>query len=391
MYAFPYLSQTTFLKCPAVGLLTTATKSERGSHSAPPFAVCGIAWDGCVTNRPGARFGPGAIRQASHLLCDGIHPDFDVTPHDPMGAKFSTTKVPHSHNDRLTLDEKERKEGNLEGTRHCPLLVDYGDLELPNTSLDGMRAAMVAPIETLLRQGGHESVLFLGGDHSITLPILRAYHNLWTLQGWRPRTGAFAGGEEKQQPAGQKLAVLHFDAHCDTWTDHFGEPSGHGTWVSEAISEELVDPKSFVQIGIRSSADKEAREYVTDQGGLIFTARNLRGVDGPTQMRPALITPILERWEAQGNPPVYITLDIDSLDPAFAPGTGTPEPGGLSTSQVLTVLEEILLAGVNVVGMDLVEVAPAYDHAELTSNAAATLAWTYLCGAVWQRKQREQT
>ena len=135
-----------------------------------------------------------------------------------------------------------------------------------------------------------------------------------------------------------------------------------------------------MQIGLRSSGDKAAREYVKNQGGLIFTARDLRGLDG------AALLPVIQTIKNRlGKRPVYITLDIDCLDPAFAPGTGTPEPGGLSSTQVLTLLEE--LSTLHCVGMDCVEVAPAYDHAELTSNAAATFIWTYLSGQIAKSTQ----
>ena len=278
-----------------------------------PFAVAGIAWDGATTNRPGARFGPRAIRQASRMLCDATHPHFNVSP--------------------------------------CGMLGDAGDLALPNTSLDAMRAAMAPLVAPLLRK---HHMAWLGGDHSITLQLLRAYRD-WL---------------------GQPLAVVHFDAHCDTWSDHFGEPSGHGTWVYEAIQEGLVLPACFTQIGIRSAGERATREYVRDQGGQIFTARDLRGLESPGQLAPVLDV-ICKRLAAHGNPPVYLSLDIDCLDPAFAPGTGTPEPGGLSTRQVLTVLEELCTV-LPFVGMDCVEVAPPYDHAELTSLAAASFVWTYL-------------
>jgi agmatinase len=170
--------------------------------------------------------------------------------------------------------------------------------------------------------------------------------------------------------------VVHFDAHCDTWSDHFGEPSGHGTWVYEAIQEGLVVRECFVQVGIRSAGERAAREYVKDQGGAIHTARALRGLESPAQLAP-LLDDLRARLARHGHPPLYVSLDIDCLDPAFAPGTGTPEPGGLSTNQVLTILEG--LAGFDCVGMDCVEVAPPYDHAELTSYAAAQFVWTYLC------------
>ena len=280
-----------------------------------PFALMGIPFDGAVTNRPGARFGPQEIRRASLMLCDGLHPLFGVSPVGYLG--------------------------------------DAHDMRLPNASaLPQVRALIQAQAAALMAK--HHCV-FLGGDHSVTLPLLRAA---------RAQNG--------------ELAMVHFDAHCDTWTDHFGEPSGHGTWTYEAIQEGLVSPTHTVQIGLRSSGERAAREYVQDQGGLIYTARQMRGLDG-AGLQP-LIDQILDRL---GSRPCYLTLDIDCLDPAFAPGTGTPEPGGMSSSQVLTFLEA--LAPLNMVGMDCVEVAPAYDHAELTSNAAATLVWTYLCGQVAKR------
>lgn len=280
-----------------------------------PFAVVGVPFDGAVTNRPGARMGPQDIRRASLMLCDGIHPHFGVTP---MGV-----------------------------------LGDAYDMRLPNASpLTEVRAQIQS--QAALLMGQHHCV-FLGGDHSVTLPLLRAA---------RAQHG--------------ELALVHFDAHCDTWVDHFGEPSGHGTWTYEAITEGLVSPLHTVQIGLRSSGERAAREYVQDQGGLIFTARQLRGLDGAA-LAP-VTAEILLRLKGR---PCYVTLDIDCLDPAFAPGTGTPEPGGLSSSQVLTMLEA--LAELDCIGMDCVEVAPAYDHAELTSTVAATLVWTYLCGQIAKR------
>lgn len=283
--------------------------------NAQPFALCGIAFDGAVTNRPGARFAPAEIRKASHMLCDAIHPYFNVSPLDFLG--------------------------------------DAGDMILPNASgLPVVRTAIETQALELMQK--HHCV-FLGGDHSVTLPLLRAAKKIY--------------GQE------QELALIHFDAHCDTWEDHFGEPSGHGTWTYEALQEGLVSAAHTVQIGIRSSGTKEAREYVQDQGGQIFTARQLRGKDGDN------LDSIIELIKTRiGNRPCYLTLDIDCLDPAFAPGTGTPEPGGMTSSQVLTFLEAF--ASLNLIGMDCVEVAPAYDHADLTSNAAATFVWTYLSSQI---------
>jgi agmatinase len=301
MTSFAFTSDATFLKLPRL-------------DPAHRFAVAGVAWDGATTNRPGARFGPKAVREASHMLCEGIHPLFEV---------------------------------DLAG-----VVGDAGDLPLPNTGLERMREAMTAPVRALL--AAHH-VVWIGGDHSITLPLLR----------------------EHRRRLGRPLAVIHFDAHCDTWVDHFGEPSGHGTWVYEAMQEGLVEPACFTQLGIRSPGVREAREYVRDQGGQIWTARDLRGLESPAALAPVLGA-IRARLARHDHPPLYLSLDIDCLDPAFAPGTGTPEPGGLTSAQVLTVLEE--LADLPCVGMDCVEVSPPYDHAQLTSQAAATFVWTYLCG-----------
>ena len=300
--SYAYMSQNRFLAVPH-------------SQTDTPFAVAGVPYDGAVTNRPGARFGPDAIRRASQMLCDGTHPYFDVSPFEH--------------------------------------LTDVGDLMLPNTSIDGMRAALAEQTGDLIAR---HHMCWLGGDHSITLGLLRAYY------------------QHYQKP----LAVLHFDAHCDTWDTHYDEPSGHGTWVYEAIKEGLVDPECFVQIGIRSAGVREAREYVRDQGGAIFTARDMRGLETLGALDDVL-KQVRARLSAKGLP-LYLTVDIDHLDPAFAPGTGTPEPAGMSVNQTYTLLEQT--ADLPWVGMDCVEVAPAYDHAELTSNAAAGIVWTYLSGQV---------
>jgi agmatinase len=305
---------------PAVSAFAFSTHA--GFAAAPvatgePFAIAGIGFDGATTNRPGARFGPRAIRQASLMLCDATHPLWDTTPLGHLG--------------------------------------DAGDLTLPNTALAALREALVPQATALLAR---HHMVWLGGDHSITLPLLQAH----------------------RQAQGRPLAVVHFDAHCDTWDSHFSEPSGHGTWVREAFEQGLVVEGCFTQIGIRSAAEREPREYVERHGGRTFTARDLRGLESAAQLAPVLAS-IHERQARHGHPPLYLSLDIDCLDPAFAPGTGTPEPGGLSTAQVLSLLESLSAdARLNFIGMDCCEVAPPFDHAELTSQAAAYCVWTYLCG-----------
>ena len=311
-YSPPYSFDNTFLGAARDG---SAGASE---HSAR-FAVAGVPFDGAVTNRPGARFGPGAIRAASRMLCDAIHPLYDCSPRDT--------------------------------------LVDIGDLALPSTSLREHRDSLRTAAAELL--SAHH-VCWLGGDHSITLPILRAH----------------------RAQAGRPVAIVHLDAHCDAWSDHFGEPSGHGTWMREAIQEGLVIPEATVQIGIRSPADLQTRQFVQRAGGCVIGARELRGRESARQLAD-VIGEVHGRIARPDRPPVYLTLDIDCLDPAFAPGTGTPEAGGLTSAQVLTLLES--LDGANWVGMDCVEVAPAYDHAQITSLAAATFVWTYLCSRLASR------
>ena len=222
-HAFAFASQNTFLKV-------------AGGDSSRPYAMVGVPWDGAVTNRPGARFGPDAIRRASHMLCDGIHPHFNVTP------------VGH--------------------------LTDLGDLALPNTGIEKMRAAMMPLLPPIL--AAHH-VCWLGGDHSITLPLLRAY----------------------RAHCGRPLALIHLDAHCDTWADHFGEPSGHGTWTFEALEAGLIIPEATIQIGIRSSGTKAAREYVNAVGGRVITARELRGRESPAQLAE-LLDDIRSRVAAAG-------------------------------------------------------------------------------------------
>ena len=306
MSPFAFQTDSSFMKCGPL-------------HEGAAFAVAGVAWDGATTNRSGARMGPSAIRRASHMLCDGTHPHFDVSPLGHLG--------------------------------------DAGDLMLPNTSLAAMRQALQPRAGQLIAQ---HHMAWLGGDHSITLPLLREY----------------------RRHHGRPLAVVHFDAHCDTWESHFSEPSGHGTWVYEAMREGLVLPACFMQLGIRSPSPREARDYVQTQGGIVHTARQLRGLESAAQLA-SVLQPMRDRLQHHGWPPLYMSLDIDCLDPAFAPGTGTPEPGGMSTNQVLSLIEE--MAAWPFVGMDCVEVAPPYDHAELTSHAAAAFVWTYLCGRIVSR------
>lgn len=266
------------------------------------ICVAGIPFDLGTTNRSGARGGPAAIRHASRMLADGESP-----------ANWRDPK-------RLGL-------------------ADIGDFALKLGDIGGS----LALIEE--QAAGLAHLVALGGDHTVTLPLLRALAR---------RTGP--------------LSLIHFDAHVDTWPDSFGQPLGHGSVFRRAIEEGLVEPRRMIQIGIRSPVEKEVWDWTLEQGVRILDAERVHQ-DGPAAIAARI-------REAVAGGPVYLSFDIDALDPAFAPGTGTPEIGGLASWQAVSILRR--LGGLPFAGMDVVEVAPAYDHAELTSLAAASIAWEYL-------------
>jgi len=274
---------------------------ERASTEAA-ICVAGIPYDLGTSNRPGARFGPAAIRRASHMLVDGDHP---VAWCEPA----------------------------------CADLADIGDFRIAH----GDVAGSLKLIEEQAAAARH--LVALGGDHSVTLALLRALSR---------RTGP--------------LALVHFDAHVDTWPDSFGQVYGHGSPFFHAIEEGLVAPHHMVQIGIRSPVQRAVHDWTRAKGVTMLTAEGVHE-SGPAAIAEQVRGVIGER-------PVYLTFDIDALDPAFAPGTGTPEVGGLATWQARAILRR--LAGLDFRGMDVVEVAPPYDVAEITALAAATLAWDYL-------------
>jgi agmatinase len=274
-------------------------RHDRGA----PLCVAGIPLDLGTTNRSGARFGPSAVRQASRMLTDGAHPQHWVDP--------------------ATLP-----------------LADIGDFAIALGDL----LASLARIEE--QAGAIEHLVALGGDHGITLPLLRAL-------------------SKRRGPP----ALIHFDAHVDTWPDNFGQAYAHGCVFHHAITEGLIEPRRMVQIGIRSPVSHEVYDWTLAQGVTIITAQEVH------ESAPAAIAARIR--EIVGDAPVYLSFDIDVLDPAFAPGTGTPEIGGLASWQAQAILRR--LQGLRFAGMDVVEVAPAYDVAEITALAGATMAWEYLC------------
>ena len=273
-------------------------------RSDPKAAICvaGIPYDLGTSNRPGARFGPAAIRQASRMLVDGDHPIAGTAP--------AATDI-----------------------------ADIGDFRIVHGDIPGSLAAIEKQAEPL------RHLVALGGDHTITLALLRALAR---------RTGP--------------LALVHFDAHVDTWPDSFGQRFGHGSPFYHAIEEGLIDPCHTVQVGIRSPMDRSVHDWTIGKGVTILFAEAVHE-QGP-QAVAARIREVL------GDRPAYLTFDIDALDPAFAPGTGTPEIGGLFSWQAQAILRR--LKGLDFRGMDVVEVAPPYDVSEITALAAATFAWEYL-------------
>lgn len=263
--------------------------------SAIDVAVMGVPMDVATTNRPGARLGPRAIRNASMSLAWERPWPWKI---DPLQA----LKV-----------------------------LDYGDCEIETGGDLRSVGHIEAWISRILDAGS--AALLLGGDHFITYPSVRAH-------------------SQKHGP----LALIHFDAHTDTWPSS-GEGVNHGTMFYQAAEEGVVLPERSIQIGIRTTNDDTL-------GYDIVSAADVH-----EQRAAAIVERIKQRV---GDHPVYLTFDIDCLDPAFAPGTGTPVPGGLSSFQALNIIRG--LVGIHLVGMDVVEVAPAYDHAEMTALAGAQIA-----------------
>jgi agmatinase len=263
-------------------------------------AVVGVPFDAGVSYRPGARFGPAAVREISRLLRP-YHPGLDVSPFD------------------------------------AAQVVDAGDLACNPFDI-------VAAVESIAQQAGElmdtgAALVTIGGDHTIALPLLRA-------------------ATQRHGP----VALLHFDAHLDTWDTYFGAAYTHGTPFRRAFEEGLLDTEALSHVGIRGPL--YARGDLDDDAGMgfgIVTAAEVmrRGVD-------EVVAGLRERI---GDRPLYVSVDIDVLDPAHAPGTGTPEAGGLTSRELLEILRG--LRGARLVGADVVEVAPPYDHADMTAVAAS--------------------
>ncbi len=226
-------------------------------------------------------------------------------------------------------------------------VIDYGDCWIDTHNPLTIFDAIVAHARTILASGAH--MLTLGGDHYITYPLLKAH----------------------AERHGGPLSLIHFDAHCDTWADDSPHSLNHGTMFYKAIQDGLIDPASSVQIGIRTWNED-------------FMGMNILGADWVHEHGVKAVAAKVK--EIVGSRKAYLTFDIDCLDPAFAPGTGTPVPGGLSSAQALAILRQ--LEGIHIIGMDVVEVAPAYDHSEITALSAAHIAAEMLCLISEMKTQR---
>ena len=271
------------------------------------IALVGVPFDGGTTYRPGARLGPRHIRVQSALIRP-YNPTLQVNPFD----RFR--------------------------------IADYGDLPTNPLSILDTFQRIEAGIEDLLAHGVRP--MCVGGDHSISLPILRALSK---------RSGP--------------LSVIHFDSHSDTWDEYFGSKYSHGTPFRRAIEEGLIDPTHMLQVGLRGQVyGEEDFEFARSQGIEMITTEEMfeRGLPW-----------VISRFQRFQGTPCYLTFDIDVVDPAFAPGTGTPQIGGPSSREIVAVVRG--LQGLRLMGADLVEVSPPYDSAETTSLLAANLLFEFLC------------
>jgi agmatinase len=280
-------------------------------HIAQPeeldIAIIGVPFDGGTTYRPGPRFGPRHVRAQSAI----IRPWNPILKLNPF-AKFR--------------------------------VADFGDLPVNPLSIEDTFRRIEQGIAPVLNAGARS--LSVGGDHSISLPILRAI-------------------AKKHGP----VCLIQFDAHNDLWDEYFGSKYSHGTPFRRAFEEGLLQDGGVLQVGLRGQV------YAEDDFDFAH-AHKVRMVTAE-EFHAKGMAPVRRHLRAFGGKPVYITLDIDSVDPAFAPGTGTPQVGGFSSAQILELVRA--LRGLNVVGADLVEVSPPYDNGELTSLLAANLLFELLC------------
>lgn len=290
------------------GIATFGHQPHSRDLSGVDVAILGVPFDASVSYRSGTRFGPRVIREQSLLLW-GYNNALGVAP-------FERLKI-----------------------------VDYGDVDVVPVDVEQTQLHVEDTARQILDAGCR--IVTLGGEHSIALPLLRAH-------------------AAKHGP----LAVVHFDAHPDTWDEEYpGYRFSHGTPFRRAIEEKLIDTSAYFQIGIRGpTAGPQDYEDARQLGGKMITIDEAfsRGV-------PSILE---ELHRTIGRKPTYVTLDIDAVDPAFAPGTGTPEVGGFTSHQMQQLVRG--LRGINIVGCDVVEVSPPFDPSQITSILASNLAFEFL-------------
>jgi len=285
------------------GVTSFIRRPYRKDLTGVDVAILGVPYDTATTNRPGTRFGPRGIREASSLLSfEKLVYGWDFHPISEMA------------------------------------IVDHGDLPFEMSKPAEVPAAITAYAKKIIDAG--PMLLTLGGDHFISYPLIQAH----------------------VERHGAPLSLIHFDAHSDTWADEHEDGVNHGSMFWHAAREGLVDPKTSVQIGLRT---------------VNLDTMGFNILDGPWVHRHGTDAVIAEARRIVGDRKAYLTFDIDCLDPSYAPGTGTPSPGGLTTNQAFEIVQG--LSGLNIVGADVVEVSPPYDVAEITSLAGAQLALNFLC------------
>jgi agmatinase len=289
----------------------------------PDVAIVGAPYDNSTTNRPGARFGPRAIRSQAYEP-GSYHMDLGIEIFDYLEV------------------------------------VDFGDAYCPHGQTDVSLANIKARVGEIASRG--IIPITLGGDHSITWPA------------------ATAVAEAK---GFGNVGMVHFDAHADTADILYGNLASHGTPMRRLIESGAIPGKNFVQVGLRGYwPPKEIFDWMREQGMRWHTMDEIWQRGFQTVMKDA----VAEALAAADS--LYISIDVDSLDPSFAPGTGTPEPGGIMSADLLRMVRTLCLEH-NVVGIDIVEVSPAYDVSDLTVNIAHRLAFECLAGLAARRRNQQ--
>ena len=300
------------------GMRPLLTEPEQLDEWQPDVAIVGAPWDENTTNRPGARFGPRALRAAAY--------------------------DPGSYHLDLGVELFEQLE-----------VVDYGDAIMSHGLWEPSRAAIQQRVGEIASRG--IIPIIIGGDHSITWPAATAV---------------------AEHHGYGRITMIHFDAHADTAEHIDGNLASHGSPMRRLIESGAIAGKNFIQVGLRGYwPGEEDQRWMRDNGLRHHTMQKIweRGVREVTRE-------VIDEALADGTDGVYLSIDIDVLDPAFAPATGTPAPGGFAPIDLLRVVRQIVLE-TNVVAMDVMEVAPPYDHADVTINNAHGLIWEALGAMAW--------